>query len=87
MLQSAASTAYTERICKSSGALPYAYVSVEGTVSGIRPGTTEDTLAMAVRYLGDDMGKGYAEANADNNSVMVSIRPERWLTVDYAKAG
>lgn len=67
-------------------ALPYKYVSVEGTVSGIRPGTHEDTLSMAVRYLGDEQGRGYAEANAGNTSVLVSIRPERWLTVDYAKA-
>jgi len=66
-------------------ALPYAYVSVEGTVSGIRPGTPDDTLAMATRYLGDEMGRGYAEANAANGSVMVNVRPERWLTVDYAK--
>lgn len=68
-------------------ALPYKYVSVEGTVSDIRPGTGDDTLAMAVRYLGDEMGKGYAAANAENNSVLVSIRPDRWLTVDYAKSG
>ena len=65
-------------------ALPYAYVSVEGTVTGIRPGTPDDTLAMAVRYLGEETGRGYADADG-GGSVMVSIRPERWLTVDYAK--
>ena len=66
--------------------LPYAYVSVEGTVTSIEPATADDTLQMAVRYLGEEMGKGYAEANAQGESVRVAIRPERWLTVDYAKS-
>ena len=67
--------------------LPYKYVSVEGTVTGITPGTAEQTLEMAIRYLGEEMGHGYAAANANGNSVLVSIRPDRWLTVDYAKQG
>jgi PPOX class probable F420-dependent enzyme len=66
--------------------LPYSYVSVEGTVTSIEPATADDTLQMAVRYLGEEMGKGYAEANAQGDSVRVVIRPERWLTVDYAKS-
>ena len=66
--------------------LPYAYVSVEGPVSSIRPASAEDTRPMAIRYLGEEMGNGYAEANASNNSVYVTIQPDRWLTVDYAKA-
>ena len=67
--------------------LPYAYVSVEGTVTRIAPEGDGDTLAMATRYLGDEMGKGYAEANAQGSSVRVTIRPDRWLSVDYGKAG
>ena len=66
--------------------LPYSYVSVEGTVTSIEPATAHDTLQMAVRYLGEEMGKGYAEANAGGDSVRVVIRPDRWLTVDYAKS-
>ena len=65
--------------------LPYAYVSVTGTVSRITSPGAGDTLHMATRYLGEEMGRGYAEANADGTSVRVSIRPERWLTVDYGK--
>ncbi len=68
-------------------AVPYAYVSVEGTVTAIQPPGDSDTLNMAVRYLGEEMGKGYAQANAQGESVRVSIRPDRWLTVDYAKSG
>ena len=66
--------------------LPYAYVSVEGTVTSIEPQGEDDTLSMATRYLGEEMGKGYAQANAGGESVRVTIRPDRWLTVDYAKA-
>ena len=67
-------------------ALPYAYVSVEGTVTGIAPQGEGDTLHLATRYLGEEMGKGYAEANAAGESVRVTIRPDRWLTVDSAKS-
>jgi len=67
-------------------AMPYAYVSIEGTVTGIRPADKDqDTLPMATRYLGDEMGAAYTEANAVNDSLRVSIRADRWLTVDYAK--
>ena len=69
-------------------ALPYAYVSVEGTVTEIRPCDVDaDTRPMAKRYLGEQMGDAYADANAGNGSIRVTIRPDRWLTVDYAKAG
>jgi hypothetical protein len=67
-------------------ALPYAYVSVEGTVSSMVAATAEDTLQMATRFLGAEMGAGYAESNADNDSLRVQIQPDRWLTVDYAKS-
>ncbi len=67
-------------------ALPYAYVSVEGTVTAITAQAEGETLQLATRYLGKEMGKGYAEANAGGESVRVTIRPDRWLTVDYAKS-
>ena len=67
-------------------AVPYAYVSVEGTVTEVRPCDDEaDTRPMARRYLGTEMGDAYTDANAGSESVRVSIRPDRWLTVDYAK--
>jgi PPOX class probable F420-dependent enzyme len=67
-------------------ALPYAYVSVEGTVVDIRAAEPADTQQMAVRYLGNAGGRQYAKANAGRDSLLVSIRPDRWLTVDYAKS-
>ncbi|MGI9325422.1 MAG: pyridoxamine 5'-phosphate oxidase family protein [Pseudomonadales bacterium] len=66
--------------------LPYAYVSVEGTVTGIRDcDKDQDTRPMARRYLGEDMGNAYTEAN-EGDSVHVRVRPNRWLTVDYGKS-
>ena len=66
---------------------PYKYVSVEGRVSAIGPCSSEgDTKPMAIRYLGEQMGTAYAASSGDDSSVRVSITPERWLTVDYAKS-
>lgn len=63
---------------------PYRYVSVEGPIRAIEPTTDEALEAMAVRYLGPEMGKAYAE-NGAGGSVTLHLDIERWLTVDYAK--
>ena len=43
--------------------------------------------AMAHRYLGQEFGDMYTEANADpeGRNRIYRLRPERWYTVDYAK--
>ena len=44
------------------------------------------TRPMARRYLGPDLGDRYVEqTSGDADSVLVRMRPERWLTVDYSK--
>lgn len=65
----------------------YRYVSVEGPVVSIAPADRErDARPLARRYLGPELGDRYMEATADSEeSVLVRIRPERWLTVDYGK--
>jgi len=65
--------------------MPYAYVSVECTVSDIRDANETDNRAMAHRYLGTEMGNAYVKANTGNHSIRVALRIDRWLTVDYAK--
>jgi hypothetical protein len=66
---------------------PYAYVSVEGDVSSIRPADREaDSRPIARRYLGVRQGDAYVAATGGDGSVLVSVRPTRWLTVDYAKS-
>jgi PPOX class probable F420-dependent enzyme len=64
---------------------PYRYVSVEGPVTVADE--QRDDLVMATRYLGPELGKWYAEANpSTEQSVMVRLRPDRWLTGDFSKA-
>ncbi|MDP6377912.1 MAG: pyridoxamine 5'-phosphate oxidase family protein [Pseudomonadales bacterium] len=66
---------------------PYKYVSLEGRVSSITPLSIDaDTRPMAIRYLGEQLGTAYAADSAEEGSIRVSITPERWLTVDYAKS-
>jgi hypothetical protein len=63
---------------------PYKYGMVEGPVE-IGP-VSHDALALATRYLGEQMGAWYAEHNpTSDDSVTVRLRPEQWLTVDYGK--
>jgi len=65
---------------------PYKYVSIEGPVVSIVESNEADLLAMAVRYLGEDGGKQYAENSNASGGIIVRIKPERWLSVDYGKA-
>jgi len=72
---------------------PYRYVSIEGPVIGMEPVDLERELRpLARRYLGAEGGDqwvtGYIDrVNRDPNAseILVRIRPERWLTVDYSK--
>jgi nitroimidazol reductase NimA-like FMN-containing flavoprotein (pyridoxamine 5'-phosphate oxidase superfamily) len=76
-------------LCAQTETPPYKYVSVEGPVTGVEPVDLErDLRPLAHRYLGRDLGDRYVEetSGADREeSVLVRMRPERWLTVDYAK--
>lgn len=77
-------------LCAQTEAPPYRYVSVEGPVVGIEPADVERHVRpLAHRYLGPEVGDRYVEATSGGRdggeSVRVRIRPERWLSVDYAK--
>ncbi|MEB2285407.1 MAG: hypothetical protein B6D46_01070 [Polyangiaceae bacterium UTPRO1] len=68
---------------------PYKYASVEGPVRiAGAPDYERDVRAMAIRYLGEAMAEMYLAATAAERegAVLVELVPERWLTVDYAKA-
>lgn len=67
-------------------ALPYKYVMAEGPVVATRPADVDgDTLPMACRYLGDEMGAQYAEGSGGEGSIVVVMTPERWYSTDYGK--
>jgi len=64
----------------------YKYVSVEGPIIETRPADREkDNRPMARRYFGVEMGDRYVEGSGNDSSLVYVMKPERWLTVDYAK--
>jgi nitroimidazol reductase NimA-like FMN-containing flavoprotein (pyridoxamine 5'-phosphate oxidase superfamily) len=68
---------------------PYKYVSVEGPIISIgKPDLERDERPMAHRYLGKELGDGYIESTrgeGEADNMLVKMRPERWLTIDYSK--
>jgi nitroimidazol reductase NimA-like FMN-containing flavoprotein (pyridoxamine 5'-phosphate oxidase superfamily) len=77
-------------LCVQTETPPYKYVSVEGPIVAIDAADLErDRRPLARRYLGTELGDRYTERTRHEHagSVLIRMRPERWLTVDYAKAG
>lgn len=69
----------------------YKYVSIEGPFT-IQPVDLErDIHPMALRYYGPVNGEHYfadiSRGDGWKNDILVCIKPERWLTVDYSKLG
>ena len=63
-------------------------MSVEGPVEGIdTPVDPDERQAMAYRYLGKEFGDLYLAATAGqaDGSGAIRMRPESWLTSDFAK--
>ena len=70
----------------SVGEWPYRYVSVEGPVVAVEePAPLEVALAISVRYMGPVDGKGFVDAEYKTDQPLFRMRPERWLSADYAK--
>lgn len=72
-------------LCAQKEEPPYAYVTAEGPVVGIAEGTHADILELASRYVGEEGGKEYAENMRTAESLTITVRPETWLAVDYAR--
>jgi len=77
-------------LCVQTEGLPYKYVSVEGPIISIdKADVDRDVRPMAQRYLGAEIASQYIEATRAEreagDSVLVCMKPARWLTVDYAK--
>jgi nitroimidazol reductase NimA-like FMN-containing flavoprotein (pyridoxamine 5'-phosphate oxidase superfamily) len=74
-------------LCAQTETPPYKYVSVEGPIVAIEAADLErDRRPLARRYFGTELGDSYIESTRDLvGNVLVRMRPERWLTVDYAK--
>jgi len=76
-------------LCVQEESPPYRYLSVEGPVTIDRPDYERDIRAVALRYLGGQMGETYLQATADQNegAILVTLALQRWLSVDYRKWG
>jgi len=68
---------------------PYKYVTVEGTVvCEDRPPSAEQMLAVARRYLPEGAAQGFVRAELEHprsELVLFTIRPDRWLSFDFAE--
>jgi len=72
--------------------LPYKYVTVEGPITISREfDHVREIDEVAYRYLGREIGEAYLKSAADDyagaENVLVTIKPERWGSADFAKLG
>ncbi len=74
-------------LCAQQEELPYKYVSVEGgiTIDELGADAHDAVEPMAIRYLGEEMGRAYAANNEAPDEIRIRITPDRWFSVDYAK--
>jgi uncharacterized protein len=64
---------------------PYQYVVVEGTVVETTTPTPMDVReAIAIRYLGEEGGREFVRSMEGQDSVLYTIRPDRWMTADFS---
>ena len=79
-------------ICVQRDKEPYQYVSAEGPLTKMEAIQLESELKPLVyRYLGQEQGDRFLERlggeSAGTGDVLIRMKPKRWLTSDYAKAG
>jgi nitroimidazol reductase NimA-like FMN-containing flavoprotein (pyridoxamine 5'-phosphate oxidase superfamily) len=77
-------------LCVQDESPPYKYVSGEGPIVSFAASVKErEEFAMASRYLGEKLAHVYVEGTRADPSnrpgIVVTMRPEAWLTTDFAK--
>lgn len=74
-------------ICAQVETLPYKYATAEGPVVALDEAPTEEqALGIAGRYLSAEEAARWVKDNLGENSLLVRMRPEKWLSTDYSKA-
>jgi PPOX class probable F420-dependent enzyme len=65
---------------------PYKYVTAEGpVVAHEETPTKEQALRIARRYLSEEEAEKYVSSALGEHSVLVRMRPEKWLSNDQSK--
>lgn len=64
---------------------PYKYVSVEGPVVSAAQPTRDEALAITSRYWPADQAVAYVDSALGPDSVLVRMKPEKWLSNDQGK--
>jgi len=74
-------------LCVQDETPPYRYVTIDGPVTIGQPDFERDVREIAIRYLGAQMGDAYLQATAveHESAVLVTLRPQHWLSVDFRK--
>ena len=70
--------------------MPPKYVTIQGRVLSAAPADVgRDVKPVVRKYLGADVGDAYVDATRPDgtNEVVVRIRPERWYSRDFGRAG
>jgi uncharacterized protein len=71
-------------------AIPYKFVTVEGTVTKTdRSPSAEQLFVIVSRYLPEEMAQGFVKTELDRPAseselVHYTIRPDRWLSMDFS---
>jgi PPOX class probable F420-dependent enzyme len=64
---------------------PYQYVVVEGTlVETTKPTPVDVRESIAIRYLGEEGGRQFVRSMEGQDSVLFTIRPDRWIIADFS---
>lgn len=64
---------------------PYQYVVVEGTVvETTTPSPIDVREAIAIRYLGEEGGRAFVRGCQPSDTVLFTVRPNRWLSADFS---
>jgi PPOX class probable F420-dependent enzyme len=61
---------------------PYFAVMIYGTAEVGPPLDEEDRLRLAVRYLGEDLGRRYTEMTKGEDSITLQLRPRKVVEFD-----
>lgn len=78
----------TVTLCIQNGELPYKYATAEGTVvKAEQPPKPDEMLAVVSRYMPAEAAQGFVQgelANPGPSLVQYTVRPDRWLSMDFS---